>query len=120
MYVLSNVATGNEFHKEAVMHQLFPQAGNSTQPIIIKFLQSNDSRLRTAAVWTVLNLTFPGSLGAYGRFVKLCSAGILSQIKNMANDPCLDVKVVSNIYIYIYIYLNLDEFLSFFELQAET
>ncbi|CBI16370.3 hypothetical protein VitviT2T_007897 [Vitis vinifera] len=93
MYVLSNVATGNEFHKEAVMHQLFPQAGNSTQPIIIKFLQSNDSRLRTAAVWTVLNLTFPGSLGAYGRFVKLCSAGILSQIKNMANDPCLDVKL---------------------------
>lgn len=96
MYVLSNVATGNEFHKEAVMHQLFSVGGDDTQTIIIKFLQSNDSRLRTVAVWTVLNLTFPGPCGASGRFVKLCSAGIFSQIKNMVNDPCQDVKVVNN------------------------
>ena len=94
--MLSNVATGNEFHKEAVMHQLFSHGGNDTQPVIINFLQSNDSRLRTAAVWTVLNLTFSGSIGAPDRFVKLRNAGIFSQIKNMVNDPCLDVKVVNN------------------------
>ncbi|KAA8528086.1 hypothetical protein F0562_035045 [Nyssa sinensis] len=93
MYVLSNVASGKEFHKEAVMHELFPQAGNSTQSIIIKFLQSNDSRLRTAAVWAVVNLTFPSSPGAFGRVVKLRNAGIVSQLKNMINDPCLDVKL---------------------------
>uniref|UniRef100_A0A5B6ZSE1 Putative armadillo repeat-containing protein 8 n=1 Tax=Davidia involucrata TaxID=16924 RepID=A0A5B6ZSE1_DAVIN len=93
MYVLSNVASGKEFHKEAVMYELFPQAGNSTQSIMVKFLQSNDSRLRTAAVWAVVNLTFPSSPGAFGRVVKLRNAGIFSQLKNMVNDHCLDVKL---------------------------
>lgn len=91
--MLNNVASGNEFHKEAVMHQLFPQADNGMHSFVIKFLQSNDGQLRTAAVWTVVNLTFPSSPGAYGRLVKLRNAGVVSQIKNMVNDPCLDVKV---------------------------
>lgn len=91
--MLNNVASGNEFHKEAVMQQLIPPADNGMQSFVIKFLQSNDGELRTAAVWTVVNLTFPSSPGAFGRLVKLRNAGIVSQIKNMANDPCLDVKV---------------------------
>ena len=91
MYVLGNVASGNEFHKEAVMHQLLLQS------VIIKHLQNNDSRLRTAAVWALVNLTFPGSPGANGRVIKLRNAGITSQLKNMVNDPCLDVKVVINL-----------------------
>ncbi|XP_057509260.1 uncharacterized protein LOC130791934 [Actinidia eriantha] len=87
MYVLSNVASGNEFHKEAVMHQILLQS------VIIKHLQNNDSRLRTAAVWALVNLTFPGSPGSHGRVIKLRNAGITSQLKNMVNDPCLDVKL---------------------------
>lgn len=94
MYVLANVATGNEFHKEAVLQQLLPSAGSDDQSVLIKLLQSSDDRLRTATVWTVVNLTFPSSPGAYGRLVKLRSAGVYSQIKNMANDSCLDVKVI--------------------------
>ncbi|KAF5955139.1 hypothetical protein HYC85_007995 [Camellia sinensis] len=39
MYVLGNVASGNEFQKEAVTQQLFPQMGNDTQSIMIKLLQ---------------------------------------------------------------------------------
>ncbi|CAL5433935.1 unnamed protein product [Camellia sinensis] len=93
MYVLSNVASGNEFHKEAVMDQLFPQIGDNIQSIMIKLLQSNDSRLRTACVWTVVNLTFPSSPGAHSRVAKLQNACITSQLKNMVNDPCLDVKL---------------------------
>ncbi|XP_057250538.1 uncharacterized protein LOC125497110 isoform X1 [Beta vulgaris subsp. vulgaris] len=93
MYVLANVATGNEFHKEAVLQQLLPSAGSDDQSVLIKLLQSSDDRLRTATVWTVVNLTFPSSPGAYGRLVKLRSAGVYSQIKNMANDSCLDVKL---------------------------
>ncbi|KAF8403818.1 hypothetical protein HHK36_011924 [Tetracentron sinense] len=92
VYVLSNVATGNEFHKEAVMQQLLPQAGDCSQSFIIKFLQSNDNRLRTAAIWCVVNLTYPSSPEAFSRVVKLWNAGIFSQIKNMDDDPCLDVK----------------------------
>ncbi|CAK9164686.1 unnamed protein product [Ilex paraguariensis] len=92
MYILSNVASGNESHKEAVMHQLFPQAGNNSNSVMVKFLRSNDSRLRTAASWALVNLSFPSCPGASGRVIKLRNAGVVSQLKNMMNDPCLDVK----------------------------
>ncbi|KAI8573189.1 hypothetical protein RHMOL_Rhmol01G0259400 [Rhododendron molle] len=93
MYVLSNVASGNEIHKEAVMHQLFPQDGSTTEPIMIKHLQSKNSQLRTASAWALVNLTFPSNPGASSRVAKLWNAGVTSQLKNMVNDPCLDVKL---------------------------
>ncbi|KAE8691692.1 F11M15.21 protein isoform 3 [Hibiscus syriacus] len=93
MYALCNVASGNEFHKEAVIQQLFTQTGDKNQYFVMKFLQSNDSQLRTATVWTIVNLTCPSSPGAPGRLEKLRTAGIISQIKNMVNDPCVDVKL---------------------------
>ncbi|KAG7022085.1 Armadillo repeat-containing protein 8 [Cucurbita argyrosperma subsp. argyrosperma] len=92
MYVLCNVASGNELHKEGVMKQLFPQGEEVVQSFVIKFLQSDNSQLRIAAVWAIINLTSPSSTYALGRVTKLRNAGIVSQIKNMANDPCLDVK----------------------------
>ncbi|KAL5567129.1 hypothetical protein UlMin_030293 [Ulmus minor] len=92
MYVLSNVASGNEFHKEAVIHQLIPQADSGAQSFM-KFLHSSDSQLRTVAIWTVVNLTFPSIPGAFSRVIKLRNAGIVSQMKNMVNDPCVDVKL---------------------------
>jgi hypothetical protein len=97
MYVLGNIASGNEFHKEAVMHQLLPQVNDGARSFILKFLQNNDSRLRTAAMWAIINLTFPSSPGASGRVVKLRNAGIVCQIKTMVNDPCVDVEVVYSI-----------------------
>ncbi|XP_049353457.1 uncharacterized protein LOC125818000 [Solanum verrucosum] len=93
MYVFTNVASGNEVHKEAVMQELFPPLANECESIMSKFLHSDDSRLRTAAVWALVNLTFPSSSGAFGRVMKLRNAGIVSQLKNMVNDPCLDVKL---------------------------
>ncbi|KAL3620395.1 hypothetical protein CASFOL_035307 [Castilleja foliolosa] len=98
MYILSNVASGNEHHKEAVMSHLFPQAGNDTENVLVKFLQSSNIQLRTATVWTIVNLSFPNSSGATGvcgRVIELRNAGILSHLKNMVNDPCLDVKLQS-------------------------
>ncbi|KAL6199724.1 hypothetical protein ACLB2K_029507 [Fragaria x ananassa] len=93
LYVLTNVASGIEVHKEAVMHQLLPEVDNGAQSLILKFLQSNESQLRIAAVWTIVNLTFPSSPDAFSRFIKLHNAGIVSQVKSMINDPCLDVKL---------------------------
>ncbi|KAL0459199.1 UNVERIFIED_CONTAM: hypothetical protein Slati_0547100 [Sesamum latifolium] len=93
MYALSNVASGNELHKEAVMNQLLPQAGNDTEKTLVKFLQSTDSRLRTATLWALINLTFPGSPGTCRRVTELRNAGIITQLKNMVNDHCLDVKL---------------------------
>ncbi|XP_071706361.1 uncharacterized protein [Rutidosis leptorrhynchoides] len=94
MYVLCNIASGKDFHKEAVMQQLLPQPNNNeTQSIMVKLLQSDVAQLRTAAVWTIINLTIATGAGALARVVKLRNAGIVSQLKNMANDPCLDVKL---------------------------
>lgn len=93
MYTLSNVASGNEHHKEAVMNQLFPRGGADTETILVKFLRSDNCQLRTAAVWAIVNLTFPSSSGACSRASELRNAGIVSQLKNMVNDSCLDVKV---------------------------
>ncbi|XP_062171766.1 uncharacterized protein LOC133877469 isoform X2 [Alnus glutinosa] len=93
MYVLGNISSGNEFHKEAVMQQLLPQVNDGARSFILKFLQNNDSRLRTAAMWAIINLTFPSSPGASGRVVKLRNAGIVCQIKTMVNDPCVDVEL---------------------------
>ncbi|KAL9859721.1 putative armadillo-type containing protein ARMC8/Vid28 [Arabidopsis thaliana] len=93
MYVLTNVASGTELHKEAVMEQLFPQAKAGSENFMLKFLQSDESQLRSAAVWTIINLISPSSPGAFDRHVKLRNAGIIPQLKNMVNDACLDVKI---------------------------
>lgn len=95
MYVMCNVASGKEFEKEAVMQQLLNEDGNSnnTQSIIVTLLQSDVASLRTAVVWTIVNLTIPTGAGALARGVKLRNAGVVSQLKNMVNDPCLDVKL---------------------------
>ena len=76
------------------MNKLLQQVENENQSFIIKFLLSNDSRLRMATVWAIVNLTFPSSPGAFNRLVKLRNAGIVPQIRNMVNDPCMDVKVM--------------------------
>ncbi|KAI4305103.1 hypothetical protein L6164_028491 [Bauhinia variegata] len=88
MYVFCNIASGNEFHKEAVMRRLFPQTENGTHSLIMKFLQSNDNHLRTAAAWVIVNLSF-----APGARDRLRNFGIVSQIKSMVNDSCMDVKL---------------------------
>ncbi|CAN0891870.1 Armadillo repeat-containing protein 8 [Linum grandiflorum] len=93
MYVLVNIACGNESHKEAVMEQLFPQVENETGSFIVNFLVDADSRLRIAAVWTLINLTFPSSTGAVNRLTKLQNSGVMPLVRNMVNDPCLDVKL---------------------------
>ncbi|XP_012568731.1 uncharacterized protein [Cicer arietinum] len=93
MYILSNIASGNEFHKEAIMHLLFPQAENGSRSFFSQYLQSSDSHLRTAAAWVIVNLTALASPGAFGRVVKLRNVGIVSQIKRMVNDSCMDVKL---------------------------
>ncbi|XP_027332043.1 armadillo repeat-containing protein 8-like [Abrus precatorius] len=93
MYILGNIASGNESHKEAIMQLLLSQAENVSRSFFSQFLQSHNSHLRTSAVWVIVNLTFRGSPGALGRIVKLHNVGIVSQIKRMVNDPCMDVKL---------------------------
>lgn len=91
MYVLGNISTGSELHKEAVMHQLLPESPS----LVLKCLQCSDTRLRVATIWCIVNLTYPGGPGSATRVARLRDSGIISQVKSMVNDPCLDAKVVT-------------------------
>ncbi|CAL1391109.1 unnamed protein product [Linum trigynum] len=92
IYVLGNIACGNEIHKEAVTCLLFPLAGRGPEPFFVNFLLSSDSRLRLATIWVLINLTLP-SPGALKRQERLQNEGVLSIVRSMVNDPCLDVKI---------------------------
>ncbi|KAI4304812.1 hypothetical protein MLD38_040277 [Melastoma candidum] len=92
LYALGNIASGSESHKDVVMQQILQNAGSSDEPFITEVLRSDDSRLRTAMLWVIINLTYPSS-GAPGRAMKLCAAGVFSRLKCLVSDPCLDVKL---------------------------
>jgi len=92
LYVLSNVAAGNEFHKDEVMHFVVGSFQEECIPLT-RFLQDiNNSQLRVVAVLCIMNLSYPDSPGVLSRIERLIDAGILSQLQNMTDDPCLDVK----------------------------
>lgn len=93
MLLLSNIAAGVESHKEAVMSYLVSSQDDKSLPFITRFLQNKDSLLRTAAVWCIINLTYQDGPDLSTRIARLRCAGIVSQIKTMINDPCLDTKV---------------------------
>ncbi|GJN25716.1 hypothetical protein PR202_gb13580 [Eleusine coracana subsp. coracana] len=91
MFVLANIAAGNELNKEAVINVLVPRLKPS---FVVKFLQSKDKQLRVATLWCILNLIYPKCESASSRVVRLQSAGVILQVRNMINDPCLDCKVL--------------------------
>ncbi|XP_078429983.1 ARM repeat superfamily protein isoform X2 [Wolffia australiana] len=91
MFVLANIAAGRDFHKEAVIGNLLPP-GEDSPPVLLKLLLSSDIMLRTVTVWCIINLTQPNCPTSSSRVSRLRDAGIVSQLKTMVNDSCLDVK----------------------------
>ncbi|KAG5151235.1 hypothetical protein JHK84_027707 [Glycine max] len=67
-------------------------ASSSTEATTSKSEEKSEVQLGFPLQWVIVNLTFPASPGAFGRIVKLLNVGIVSQIKKMVNDPCIDVK----------------------------
>ena len=95
MYVLANIAAGNELNKEAVMNVLLPHRVDHIKPsFVVNFLQSKDKQLRVATLWCLLNLIYPKCETSSGRVIRLQNAGVILQVKSMINDPCLDCKVL--------------------------
>lgn len=92
MFLLCNIAAGDESHKEAVLSYLIPLKSDEYVPLLIKFMRSKDKFLRTATVWCILNLTDPAGANSSDRVRRLEDGGIISQIKTMVNDPWLDCK----------------------------
>ncbi|KAJ1255584.1 hypothetical protein BS78_05G225100 [Paspalum vaginatum] len=94
MFVLANIAAGNELSKEAVMRVILPHRTDCVKPtFVVKFLQSKDKQLRVATLWCLLNLIYPKCDASSGRVVRLQNSGVIPQVKNMINDPCLDCKL---------------------------
>lgn len=94
MLVLANMAAGDELNKEAVMDVTVPHRADRIKPsFVVNFLQSKDKQLRVATLWCILNLIYPDSDSSSTRVARLQNAGVISQVKNMINDPCLDCKL---------------------------
>ncbi|KAG6547666.1 hypothetical protein Mapa_011115 [Marchantia paleacea] len=96
LYTVSNVAAGNEVHKEAVMDIVIPVTSvgvNRSTSLLMRYLQDmSNPQLRVVALWCVINLTFPNSPGVSSRISRLRDGGIEAQLQSMVDDPCLDVK----------------------------
>lgn len=93
IYLFSNVATGSEAHKEAVINCLLhPQQDENSRLFIIDVLKSTNAMLKTAMLWCVINLTYPDSPNASSRASRLSDAGVFCQIRSMVDDPWFDVK----------------------------
>ncbi|KAG8090493.1 hypothetical protein GUJ93_ZPchr0011g28718 [Zizania palustris] len=94
MLVLANVAAGGELNKEAVMNIIVPRRAERIKPsFVVNFLQSKDKQLRVATLWSILNLIYPKCEASSARVARLQNAGVISQVKGMINDPCLDCKL---------------------------
>ncbi|KAM0883564.1 hypothetical protein ACQ4PT_031548 [Festuca glaucescens] len=94
MLVLTNMAAGDELSKEAVMDVIVPHRSDRIKPsFVVNFLQSKDKQLRVASLWCILNLAYPKSDASSTRVARLQNAGVISQVKSMRNDPCLDCKL---------------------------
>jgi hypothetical protein len=95
MLVLTNMAAGDELSKEAVMDVIVPHRSDRIKPsFVVNFLQSKDKQLRVASLWCILNLAYPKSDASSTRVARLQNAGVISQVKSMRNDTCLDCKVL--------------------------
>ena len=100
MSFLANIAAENDLHKDAVMDCILPVSPDlnisSSNSFLVNFLQSKERLLRLSSLWCLVNLVYPNhknSLKNSLRVSSLHSAGIISQLKTMVHDPCLDCKV---------------------------
>lgn len=105
LYVINNVVSGSEVHKEAVMTSILSSQSTNNTSWLTRFLQDmSNPQLRVVAVWCIINLLYPVGDGISSRVVRLREAGVEAQLQKMQDDSCLDVKVrflVSFIFIYV-------------------
>ncbi|KAF9991924.1 hypothetical protein BGZ79_003741 [Entomortierella chlamydospora] len=89
LYVLVNIATGSEHHKQSIMKR----------PLILKSvigLMSHESAaIRVATVWVIINLTWPDekmASGAHDRTMQLRNMGVEDRLLSLNSDLDLDVR----------------------------
>ena len=86
LYILVNIAVGNNFHKNLIMSR--PKILDR----VCNLLKYNVEEIRLGACWCIINLTWPES-GSMGRVRDLQSRRINTILEGLvANDPNMDVK----------------------------
>lgn len=86
LYIIVNIATGNERHKLAVMSR------ESLLKAVQKYMGHPKGIVRVAAIWCVINLTWVDDQGSEGRVARLRDLGFEAQLQEMMDDVDLDVK----------------------------
>ncbi|EFN59484.1 hypothetical protein CHLNCDRAFT_138098 [Chlorella variabilis] len=88
MYVVVNMASSTAAHKAAVMQSGWPA-------LLVEQLSDGDERVREAAVWAIINLTWSRDGDAEetaARVQQLRLLGVEEQLKRLEHDECVSVK----------------------------
>ncbi|CAI2183877.1 10860_t:CDS:10, partial [Funneliformis geosporum] len=88
LYVINNIATGNERHKSAIMNR------TNILKSILSYMGHTNPEIRVVAMWVVINLSWmeDKSASSQVRVQKLREMGFEEKVKNMTNDDNLDVR----------------------------
>ena len=87
LYTVCNLATGSEAHKAGVM-SIAPEIAFR----LVECLSHASSEVRLAAIWCVINLTWPQDEGALGRVEALEALGCEVKLKGLLGDPVVNIE----------------------------
>ncbi|KAG0307675.1 hypothetical protein BGZ99_001382 [Dissophora globulifera] len=89
LYVLVNIATGSEYHKQSIMKR--PGILRS----VLGLMSHESAAIRVATIWVIINLTWPDdrlAQGVHDRVVVLRSLGVEDRLQALNSDHDLDVR----------------------------
>lgn len=88
MFVVVNMASSTAAHKQAIMASGWPA-------LLVAQLSDSDDRVREAAVWVIINLTWSRDSDAEetaARVQQLRLLGVEEQLRRLEHDECMSVK----------------------------
>ncbi|KAL7746723.1 hypothetical protein RI367_007885 [Sorochytrium milnesiophthora] len=86
LYIVVNMSTGSERHKNAIMDR------NVILAWLMQYLSHTKPAMRVATIWCIINLTWPEDTDPRQRVERLRALGFERKLKDMANDSELDVR----------------------------
>ncbi|KAF9980317.1 Armadillo repeat-containing protein 8 [Modicella reniformis] len=89
LYVLVNIATGSEHHKQSIMKRPFILRS------VLGLMSHDSAAIRVATIWVIINLTWPdekASHGVHERVTTLRTMGVEARLQTLTTDPDLDVR----------------------------
>ncbi|KAF9961258.1 hypothetical protein BGZ72_004399 [Mortierella alpina] len=89
LYVLVNIATGSEYHKQSIMKR--PGILRS----VLGLMSHESVSIRVATIWVIINLTWPddkATLGVHDRVSLLRNLGVEDRLQGLTADQDLDVR----------------------------